>query len=106
MIGRFSVAAVLAVTIISAPAPNDIASVEWRHYSGDNGAKKYSPLDQINKDTVSRLKIVWRRPHADPAVAALLPPNYRLPNNFRSTPIMVDGVWYASNGVGLAESFV
>ena len=83
----------------------DEAPNEWRYYSGDNGAKKYSPLDQINKDTVSRLRIAWRRPHVDPAVVALLPPNYRLPNNFRSTPIMVDGVLYAPNGVGLAEAF-
>jgi quinoprotein glucose dehydrogenase len=29
----------------------------------------------------------------------------RLLNNFRSTPIMVGGVLYASNGVGLAEAF-
>src|SRR5205814_8310842 len=49
MMGRFSVAAALAVTIVSASAPNDTASVEWRYYSGDNGAKKYSPLDRLNK---------------------------------------------------------
>jgi len=105
VIGRLVFAAVLGVAIASAPAPKDSAGAEWRYYSGDNGAKKYSPLDQINKDNVSRLRIVWRRPQVDPAVQVLLPPSYRLPNNFRSTPIMIGGVLYASDGVGLAEAF-
>jgi quinoprotein glucose dehydrogenase len=79
--------------------------VEWPFHSGDNGSKKYSPLDQINKQNVSTLAIAWRRPQVDPAVAALLPPTFRMPNNFRSTPIMVRGVMYASNAIGLTEAF-
>src|SRR5947209_6899281 len=47
VIGRLLFAAALGVAIASAPAEKDAASVEWRYYSGDNGAKKYSPLDQI-----------------------------------------------------------
>ena len=76
---------------------------EWRHYSGDLGATKYSPLDQINRNNVSRLKIAWRRPHIEPEFLAANP-ELRSGNNFRSTPIMVDGVLYASNGAGLAEA--
>ncbi|HEX8032017.1 MAG TPA: hypothetical protein VF491_26335, partial [Vicinamibacterales bacterium] len=75
---------------------------EWRYYSGDNGSTKYSPLDQITKDNVAGLKIAWRRPQVD---ASLLRGGERLLNNFRSTPIMVSGVMYASNGVSLAEAF-
>ena len=81
------------------------AKGEWPYYSGDNGARKYSPLDQITKENVAALQIAWRRPQIDPALAALLPPNFRLSNNFRSTPLMVHGVMYASNGIGLAEAF-
>ncbi len=77
---------------------------EWRYYSGDNGSTKYSPLDQINKSNVANLKIAWRRPQVDREPAPRRDP-VRLLNNFRSTPIMVDGVLYASNGVGLAEAF-
>ena len=33
---------------------------EWRHYAGNALSQKYSPLDQITKDNVSQLKIVWR----------------------------------------------
>jgi glucose dehydrogenase len=81
------------------------AGAEWRYYSGDNGSTKYSPLDQINAGNVSRLSVAWRRPHLDPGLvpAGTKPP--QLSNNFRSTPIMVAGVLYASNAVGLVEAF-
>ena len=94
----------LALAAIAAKDP-DNAATEWHFYSGDNGARKYSPLDQINKANVSALQIAWRRPQIDPAVATIVPPSVRLSNNFRSTPLMVKGVMYASNGIGLAEAF-
>ena len=76
---------------------------QWRMYSADNAATKYSPLDQINRANVGTLKVAWRRSQtpADIPLSPALRPN----NNFRSTPIMVDGVLYASNGLGLAEAF-
>ena len=80
------------------------ADVEWRHYSGDNGSTKYSPLAQITKDNITRLRIAWRRPQLDPALLEQNP-KLRPANNFRSTPIMVGGVLYASNGIGLVEAF-
>jgi quinoprotein glucose dehydrogenase len=73
---------------------------EWRFYSGDNGARKYSPLDQINKSNVTQLGVAWRSPAVEPV--DLLPDQARPSNLFRSTPIMVNGVLYASNGVGSA----
>lgn len=76
---------------------------EWRHYSSDNGATKYSPLDQITPGNVSRLQVAWRRPQV---TAEFLAANkgLRLSNAYRSTPIMVDGLLYVTNGVGLAEA--
>ena len=32
---------------------------DWPAYAGDKGSTKYSPLDQINKDTVKNLVPVW-----------------------------------------------
>ena len=95
-----------AVVIVAAIAGSGGASTkdgQWRVYSGDNAATKYSPLDQIDRTNVARLKVAWRRSQTPPdiQVSAALRPN----NNFRSTPIMVDGVLYASNGLGLAEAF-
>jgi quinoprotein glucose dehydrogenase len=103
VLGAASAGAV-ALASLSVGAADEAAS-EWRFHSGDNGARKYSPLAQITRDNVATLQIAWRRPQIDPAVAAILPPNLRVPNNFRSTPLMVKGVMYASNGVGLAEAF-
>lgn len=38
---------------------------EWRSYAADSGSTKYSPLDQINKDNFSQLRIAWRWKTAD-----------------------------------------
>jgi quinoprotein glucose dehydrogenase len=78
--------------------------VEWPYYSGDNGARKYSPLAQIDASNVGRLRLAWRRPSVDASVLAANP-SLRPTTNFRSTPIMAGGILYASNGVGLAEAF-
>src|SRR5437868_4529600 len=77
---------------------------EWRQYSGDNGSTKYSPLDQINRSNVSKLRVAWRHPQID-AEFLTAHPKLRVPNNYRSTPIMARGVLYATNAVGLVEAF-
>ncbi len=77
---------------------------DWRHYSGDNGAKKYAPFDQIDRTNINQLRIAWRRPQVSAEFLAANP-KLRLSNNYRSTPIMVDGVLYATNAVGLVEAF-
>jgi len=77
---------------------------QWRQYGGDTGFTKYSPLDQINKSNVGQLRIAWRRSSVADEFRALVP-KLTLGPSFRSTPIMVDGVLYSSNGVGVVEAF-
>src|SRR5687768_9501002 len=36
-------------------------SGEWRAYAADKRGSRYSPLDQINKETVAKLRMVWRQ---------------------------------------------
>jgi quinoprotein glucose dehydrogenase len=79
-------------------------SGEWRSYSGDPGSRKYSPLDQITKENVRNLKIAWRRPAVDPQLMAR-DSELKFQNNFRATPLMVNGVLYSPNGIGLVEAF-
>jgi quinoprotein glucose dehydrogenase len=77
---------------------------QWSYHGGDLGSTRYSSLDQINKTNVSRLRIAWRRPAVDASILRQRPGlNYA--RDFRSVPIMVDGVLYASNGIGLVEAF-
>ena len=97
-----------ALLLVTAAALLDAATDprwpgEWRVHSGDNASTKYSPLDQINAANATSLRVAWRRPQVDASLMAAA--TSKLPNNFRSTPIMVGGVLYASNGVGLVEAF-
>ena len=84
-------------------AQTGAAEGEWRHYSGDLGATKYAPLDQIDASNVNRLQIAWRRPAIDPAIMAVAP-GLRAGGSFRTTPLMIDGVLYATNAIGFVEA--
>ena len=85
----------------SAGAQTGATGGEWRYHSGDAGSTKYSALSQIDKTNVTRLRIAWKRPGIDASIPK--PANYA--HNLRSTPIMVEGVLYASNALGLIEAF-
>ena len=101
---RVLVSASLAMMVLAASigsAQQGSRGGEWRYHSGDLGSTKYSPLDQINKANVSRLRIAWRRP----AIDASLPKPANYSHDFHATPIMIDGVLYASNAIGLVEAF-
>src|SRR5262249_859724 len=43
----------------SALGADQSASVDWPYYGNDQGGQRYSPLDQINRDNVSKLKPAW-----------------------------------------------
>ena len=73
-------------------------SVEWTHYSGNAASHKYSPLDQINKDTIGKLQIAWRWTSPDNAVIAANPTSR--PGPYNDTPLMVKGVLYTVTSLG------
>lgn len=67
---------------------------EWPSYGADKGSTSYSPLDQINPDTIGDLAIAWRWSSPDNAVQR---ENSRARQQwFESTPLMVNGVLYTS----------
>ncbi len=74
------------------------ASGEWRHYGGDAGARKYSPLAQIAKDTLPRLALAWQWPSPDNAVVAANPTSR--PGGYQDTPLMANGVLYTVTSLG------
>ena len=77
-------------TALSASAQQGASGGEWRHYGGDLGSTKYSPLDQINRDNVGDLRIVWRwkTDNFGP----------RLDFYYQATPLMIGGVLYTTAG--------
>ena len=97
--GRF-VASVPLVVVIAlvvalgaappAAAQHGARNGEWRHYGGDAGGTKYSPLDQIDSGNVADLEIVWRwkTDNFGPR------PDF----NYQATPLMIGGVLYTTAG--------
>jgi quinoprotein glucose dehydrogenase len=75
-------------------AQQGAANGEWRHYGGDAGGTKYSPLDQINATNVQQLQIVWRWKSEN------FGPRPQF--NWQVTPLMIDGVLYLTAGVSRA----
>ena len=59
---------------------------EWQQYGGDPGASRYSPLDQINKSNVKRLKVAWSHSTEDAME--------RPATTIECEPIVIDGVMY------------
>jgi len=97
-----SVAVVLGMRF--AAAQQGAVGNEWTRYGGDSGTTKYAPLDQISKDNVAQLRVAWQRPAVDESLTAKAP-TLSYSNNFRATPLMIGGVLYSPNGIGLVEAF-
>ena len=72
------------------------ATAEWKTYGADLASTRYSPLDQINKDNFSKLKIAWRLTTNDfgPRPDTL----------YSATPLFVGNVLYTT--VGTARTVV
>jgi quinate dehydrogenase (quinone) len=68
---------------------------EWRYYGGDAGGRRYSPLTQINRENVSRLKRAWTY-HTGETDRSGNQTDRHSVAPFESTPIVVDGVLYLS----------
>ena len=95
-----SLALVVCELVLAAPGASQDG---WSHYAGDT-YQRYSSLGTIDATNVADLRVAWRRPGMAPEVAALMPD--RRPGAYhKSTPILIDGVLYASNAVGLVEAF-
>jgi quinoprotein glucose dehydrogenase len=72
---------------------------EWRAYGADKAGTKYSPLDEINRDTIGNLRIAWRRSSMPEELLADFP-NTAGARNFQHTPLLIDGLLYMSSVVG------
>jgi quinoprotein glucose dehydrogenase len=95
---RFSLMGLAAVSLAAgaARAQTETAAtagalVEWPHYGGNLAAQHYSPLEQIDADNVGKLRVVWRW------YAGNFGP--RPEQRSETTPLMIDGVLYATAGL-------
>lgn len=60
IVSAATVAAVIALLPLSGQQPVPAAGAEWRVNGGDAWGTRYSPLDQITRDNVKNLQVVWR----------------------------------------------
>ena len=101
---------IIAFSLLGLQAPASVLAQQgatdgnWPVYASDNGSTKYSALNQINADNVDQLEIVWRRPALD-SYYLTINPEQRFTDNYVAAPIVVDGIGYVPNGVGLVEAF-
>jgi hypothetical protein len=63
---------------------------EWRTYGGDLASTRYAPLDQINASNFGKLQVAWRFKTDVFGVR----PDF----NLQTTPLMINGVLYATVG--------
>jgi quinoprotein glucose dehydrogenase len=67
-----------------------LPDTEWRHYAGDLGSHRYSPLDQINAGNFNDLEIAWRF-----KTDSFGPrPEYM----YEGTPLLIKGLMYVTAG--------
>ena len=103
-VGRLLAAGAAAALLgLSAPAlaQPSLEAGEWGHYAGTTYGMKYSPLDQITRDNVDRLRVVWRarNPDLDFQDDAILS---RV--RYQDTPLMVNGTLYTVTGLGIVTA--
>jgi quinoprotein glucose dehydrogenase len=95
---------IAGIAVMPTSAQEARTNGEWRTYGGDKAFTRYSPLAQINRENVGNLRVAWTRPAVDPLIKDKFP-DLSPSNYFRGTPIMINGVLYAPDGVGLLEAF-
>jgi quinoprotein glucose dehydrogenase len=83
-------AGVLAVLPSTVPAQWKPKDTEWPTYAADLAGTRYRPLDQINASNFNDLEIAWRLKTDNFGNR----PEYKL----EGTPLMVNGVLYATAG--------
>lgn len=88
--GAAALAAVVSLGLQPARPPATIQ--EWPFYGADQGGSKYSPLTQLDRDTVKNLAIAWEWKTGEEPLEVF----GTRPGNFQATPLMIDNVLYLS----------
>ena len=70
---------------------------DWPAYGHDPGGQRFSPLTQINRDTVKGLKVAWTYRTGDS-----YQPERSKPTAFEATPLYVDKTLFLSTPLGSA----
>jgi len=72
------------------PNPAGATKNDWAYYGHDAGSTRYSPLAQINRENVAKLKVAWVFHTGDISDGSGRPKR----SGLETTPILVDGTLY------------
>ncbi len=75
---------------------------EWRAYAADKAGSKYSPLDQIDAESVHDLRVIWRQSTIPEATRQ--GNTMRAPGASQNTPLMAGGLLYISTALGIVTA--
>ena len=91
--GRLFAAAQIVFTFVLLSLST--AAQEWRYYGGDAGGTRFSPLEQISRENVNRLKRAWIYHTGEVERAGNATDRHHVAP-FESTPLVIDGTLYFS----------
>jgi len=87
----FGLLVILCATLVTPTAHAQVSgNTDWPNYGNDPGGMRYSPLAQINRDNVSKLRVAWIFHTGDVSDGS----RDRKRSGFEATPILVDGTLY------------
>ena len=86
----YVLASLLALLPATLAAQYGAIGGEWRTWAGDLGATRYAPLDQITAANFKTLQVAWRFGTDNLGTR----PDF----NLQTTPLMINGVLYATAG--------
>ena len=91
---KLPIATLFTAALLAAASGND---GDWPVYGHDSGGTKYSPLEQINRQNVTRLQVAWTFHTGD-----MYDPKGRggKKSAFECTPLFIDGVLYVTTPFG------
>ena len=87
-----------AILLLFIACPSTVAAqgVDWPYYGGDQGGIKYSPLDQIDRDNVTELEVLWTWDNGEePITGASVPVRGETirPGRFEGRPVRPSWPW-------------
>jgi quinoprotein glucose dehydrogenase len=86
MVWPVALAALLLAGCLSAPSRDSTDTGEWPSYGNDPGGTRYSPLLQIDRGNVAKLRVAWT--YRTGEAGGVAPYSHTA---FEATPLMVDG---------------
>jgi quinoprotein glucose dehydrogenase len=94
MVGSMALACASILPILI--AASDPTADGWSVYGHDPGGMRFSPLHQITRENVSRLRVVWTAHTGDVSDTTLPGWQDRKRSAFENTPILIDGALYVT----------